>query len=64
MGHAPTHSAMPNVTSTKARYIGLRVNRKGPVVTSVRFVVGGWVVRSRRNSMAHVVAEERKPLTP
>lgn len=54
MGHAPTHSAMPNVTITKPRYIGFRVNPKGPDVMSFRFVaeVGFSSVPSRRKSTA------------
>ena len=34
IGHAPTQKAMPNVAITSPRYIGLRVKRKGPRVTS------------------------------
>src|SRR5580704_15913777 len=54
IGHAPNQKAIPRVTSTRPRYIGLRVNLKGPDVTSLRFVVevGLSSVPSRRNSTA------------
>src|SRR5579859_3667712 len=53
IGQAPTHTAMPRVTITSPRYIGLRVKRYGPLVTRLRLVgeVGLTSVPSRRNMM-------------
>src|SRR5437762_12916158 len=53
IGQAPTHTAMPSVTITNPRYIGLRVKRYGPMAMSLRFVgeVGLTSVHSRRNKM-------------
>src|SRR5437879_5939774 len=53
IGQAPTHTAMPRVTITSPRYIGLRVKRYGPLVMSLRLVgeVGLTSVPSRRNKM-------------
>ena len=41
IGQAPTHTAMPRVTITSPRYIGLRVKRYGPLVMSLRLVGEG-----------------------
>src|SRR5438552_12697071 len=38
IGQAPTHTAMPRVTITSPRYIGLRVKRYAPRVISSRLV--------------------------
>src|SRR6478672_8726482 len=53
IGQAPTHTAMPRVTITSPRYIGLRVKRYGPLMMSLRLVgeVGMTSVPSRRNKM-------------
>src|SRR5262249_36978715 len=59
IGQAPTHSATPSVRITRPRYIGLRVNWQGPLVTSFRLVaeVGSISVSSRRNrTKAHTGA--------
>src|SRR5271166_2056386 len=52
IGHAPTQIAMPRVRITRPRYMGLRVNRYGPLVISLRLVgeVGSTSVPSRRKS--------------
>src|SRR5258708_3486048 len=56
-GQAPTHTAMPRVTITSPRYIGLRVKRYGPRVISSRLVgeVGLISVSARRNMMIRCV---------
>src|SRR5216683_1187253 len=53
IGQAPTHTAMPRVTITSPRYMGLRVKRYGPMVISLRLAgeVGLTSVPSRRNMM-------------
>src|SRR5437588_11325313 len=53
IGQAPAHTAMPRVTTTSPRYMGLRVKRYGPMVTSLRLAgeVGLTSVPSRRNMM-------------
>src|SRR5215472_3061742 len=50
IGHAPIQIAMPRVRVTRPKYIGLRVNRYGPLVISLRLVgeVGSTSVPSRR----------------
>ena len=52
IGHAPIQSAIPKVTRTRPRYIGLRVSLKGREVTSLRFTgeVGLISVPPRRYS--------------
>ena len=59
IGHAPAQKALPNVTRTKPRYMGLRVIRKGPDVTSLLFdvEVGFNSVSSRRNSSTAEAAD-------
>ena len=51
IGQAPTQTAIPRVRMTSPKYMGLRVNRYGPLVTSLRLVgeVGSISVCSRRN---------------
>src|SRR2546429_5150415 len=53
IGQAPAHTAMPRVTTTSPRYMGLRVKRYGPMVTSLRLAgeVGLTSVPSRRDGM-------------
>src|SRR5439155_16673100 len=53
IGQAPAHTAMPRVTTTSPRYMGLRVKRYGPMVTSLRLAgeVGLTSVPPRRNMM-------------
>src|SRR6266478_6369124 len=53
IGQAPAHTAMPRVTTTSPRYMGLRVKRYGPMVISLRLAgeVGLTSVPSRRNMM-------------
>src|SRR5258708_12951580 len=53
IGQAPTHTAMPRVTITSPRYIGLRVKRYGPIEISLRLAgeVGLTSVPSPRNMM-------------
>src|SRR6266478_5257840 len=53
IGQAPAHTAMPRVTTTSPRYMGLRVKRYGPMVISLRLAgeVGLTSVPSRRNVM-------------
>src|SRR5215472_14298580 len=50
IGHAPTQIAMPRARITRPRYMGLRVNRYGPLAISLRLVadVGLTSVPSRR----------------
>src|SRR5580700_9821143 len=50
IGQAPTQMAIPSAKMTRPRYIGLRVSRNGPVMTSLRLVgdVGSISVPSRR----------------
>src|SRR6516165_5730896 len=52
IGQAPTQTAMPRVMVTRPRYIGLRLNRYGPYITSLRLVrdVGLTSVSSRRKT--------------
>jgi hypothetical protein len=58
IGQALAQKATPDATITKARYIGLRVNLKGPDVTSLRFAVevGLISVPSRRKSTTAAAA--------
>src|SRR2546430_13109130 len=53
IGQAPAHTAMPRVTTTSPRYMGLRVKRYGPMVISLRLAgeVGLTSVPSRRKIM-------------
>src|SRR6476646_9290272 len=54
IGQAPTQTATPSANVIGPRYIGLRVKRYGPRVTSARLVgeVGLISVPARRNSPA------------
>src|ERR1700722_2320151 len=54
IGQAPTQTATPSTNVIRPRYIGLRVKRYGPRVTSARLVgeVGLISVPSRRNKPA------------